>query len=155
MRFILVDRIVTLAPGRSIHAVKTMAPEEELFLDHFPGFPVVPGVLLVEMMAQATGRCLHAETTDRGLAVLGKVTSAVFRGWVKPGELIDIYSELSTSRAQYATASCRIEVGGQPRASADLLFGFVPRDRFAADYRDLVLEEYQRRTAGATANPAP
>lgn len=152
MRFILLDRIVSLEAGRAIHAVKTLPPEEELFLDHFPGFPVVPGVLLVEMMAQAAGRCLHAETTDRGLAMLGKINSAIFRGWVKPGETIDIFAELTTSRTQYATASCKVTVGGQLKAQADLLFGFVPRNTLAADYRDLVLEEYQRRpAAGSTA----
>ena len=56
MRFVLLDRVISLEPGRSIHAVKTMPEDEELFLDHFPGFPVVPGVLLVEMMAQAAGQ---------------------------------------------------------------------------------------------------
>jgi 3-hydroxyacyl-[acyl-carrier-protein] dehydratase len=150
MRFTLLDRIVSLEAGRTIRAIKTMPPGEELFLDHFPGFPVVPGVLLVEMMAQAAGRCLHAETTDRGLAMLGKINSAVFRGWVKPGEVIDIFSEISTSRPQFATASCRIEVGGQPRAQAELLFGYVPRTSFAPEYRDLVLEDYQRRQAAGS-----
>jgi 3-hydroxyacyl-[acyl-carrier-protein] dehydratase len=147
MRFILLDRIISLEPGRSIHAVKTMPADEELFLDHFPGFPVVPGVLLVEMMAQAAGKCLHTGDTDRGLAMLGKINSATFRDWVRPGQLIDVFAEVMSSRPKFATAACHVTVEEQTRASAELLFSFVSRDRFASGYRDLVLEEFASRTA--------
>jgi 3-hydroxyacyl-[acyl-carrier-protein] dehydratase len=146
MRFILLDRIISLEPGCSIHAVKTMPANEELFLDHFPGFPVVPGVLLVEMMAQAAGKCLHTGDTDRGLAMLGKINSATFRDWVRPEQLIDVFAEVVNSRPKFATAACRITVEEQPRASAELLFGFMPRDRFAFDYKDAVLDEYADRS---------
>ena len=145
MRFVLLDRVISLEPGRSIHAVKTMPEDEELFLDHFPGFPVVPGVLLVEMMAQAAGKCLHAEDTNRGLAMLGKISSATFRDWVRPGQIIDVFAEVLSSRPKFATAKCHITVEQQPRAAAELLFGFVPRKQFAPDYRDRVLEEFLNR----------
>jgi 3-hydroxyacyl-[acyl-carrier-protein] dehydratase len=147
MRFVLLDRVISLEPGRSIHAVKTMPADEELFLDHFPGFPVVPGVLLVEMMAQAAGKCLHAEDTNRGLAMLGKISSATFRDWVRPGQIIDVFAEVLSSRPKFATAKCHITVEQQPRAAAELLFGFVPRKQFAPDYRDRVLEEFLNRIA--------
>jgi 3-hydroxymyristoyl/3-hydroxydecanoyl-(acyl carrier protein) dehydratase len=64
MRFVMVDRILSMVPGKSIEAIKVMPPSEELFQDHFPGFPVVPGVLLTEMMAQASGKCLYAEVNS-------------------------------------------------------------------------------------------
>ena len=147
MRFILLDRIVAMKPGRCIHATKTMAVNEELFLDHFPGFPVVPGVLLVEMMAQASAKCLHAEGTDRGYSMLGQVNSATFREWVRPGQLIDIHANVLLSREKFATTECHVAVDKQTRASAKLLFGFVPRDSFAPEYRDLVLEEFLQRSA--------
>jgi 3-hydroxyacyl-[acyl-carrier-protein] dehydratase len=147
MRFVLLDRVVSLEPGQSIHAVKTMPAEEELFLDHFPGFPVVPGVLLVEMMAQAAGKCLHVEDSNRGLAMLGKISSATFRDWVRPGQLIDVFAEILSSRPKFATAKCHITVEQQPRATAELLFGFVPRNHFAFDYRDSVLDEFLNRIA--------
>lgn len=146
MRFILLDRIITLEPGRSIHAVKIMPADEELFREHFPGFPVVPGVLLVEMMAQAAGKCLHTEDEDRGLAMLGKINLATFRDWVKPDQLIDIFADIVNSRPRFATAECRIMVGPQLRASAELLFGFVPRNRLAPGYRDPVLDEFLTRS---------
>jgi 3-hydroxyacyl-[acyl-carrier-protein] dehydratase len=149
VRFILLDRIIGLEPGHSIHAVKTMSADEELFLDHFPGFPVVPGVLLVEMMAQAAGKCLHSGDPDRGIAMLGKINSATFRNWVKPGEAIDIFANIANSHPRFATAVCRAAVGEQLRASAELLFGFVPRNRLAADYKDAVLDEFLSRSPGS------
>ena len=66
MRFVLVDRIVSLTPGDQITAVRLIRPDEDYFADHFPGFPVVPGVLLTEMMAQTAGKCLDAERRPRG-----------------------------------------------------------------------------------------
>lgn len=149
MRFILVDQIRQLEPGRSIVAEKTLSPEEELFSDHFPGFPVVPAVLLVEMMAQATGKCLEAERPSRGKPMLAQIRKAHFREWVRPGEVAEITSNIRLSQESVATASCCIQVAGRDMCSSELLFAFMPRDRFAADWRDTVLERFldQRRTS--------
>ena len=148
MRFLLVDEILALAPGQRIRATKTMDPGDELFQDHFPGFPVVPGVLLTEMMAQAAGKCLAAEGAGRGWPMLAKITSASFREWVKPGEVCEIEAWIRSSRAQFATADCRVEVSGRLVAESSLLFSFVPRDRFAAEWRDEVLERFQTKAGG-------
>lgn len=126
----MIDRVLELAPGKSIVATKTMAPEEELFRDHFPGFPVVPGVLLTEMMAQAAGRCLDAEKSPRGRAMLGKIQSATFRHWVAPGEEAVIHASIEGSREDYASAKCHVEVRGRRVCAADLFFVFVPHERF-------------------------
>lgn len=142
MRFLFVDRILELAPGRLIKAVKVVAPDEDFFKDHFPGFPVVPGVLLTEMMAQAAGKCLDAERRPRGKAMLAQITKASFRHWVGPGAEAFILAEIKANRDQYATALCRIEVGETKICSAELLFSFVPLASFAAGYRDEVLEGY-------------
>jgi len=79
--------------------------------------------------------------------MLGKINSATFREWVRPGQLIDVFAEVTSSRPKFATAKCHISVGEQPRASADLLFGFLPRDCFAVGYRDPVLDEFLLRSA--------
>ena len=142
VRFILVDEILELVPGKSIRAHKTLPPEEELFKDHFPGFPVVPGVLLTEMMAQAASKCLWMENQDRGRPMLIKINSANFRDWVKPGRLLTVRAQIRSSRVQFATADCWIEDGEKKVADSSLMFGFVPTRQFAADYRDHVLDRF-------------
>src|SRR5262245_26565361 len=142
MRFILIDEIVDVDPGKTILGIKHISPEEDYFHDHFPGFPVVPGVLLVEMMAQTAGKCLDMENPDRGKAMLGKITSANFRSWVNPGETASIIAEIQASQPQYATARCRIEIGDRHVASAEFLFTSVSGSKFAPGYRDEVIERY-------------
>ena len=143
MRFILVDRIHELEPGKRIVASKTMPANEELFRDHFPGFPVVPGVLLTEMMAQAAGRCLDAEGTHPGRAMLGKINGANFREWVRPDEEILLHATIVQNRPMYATAECFAEVGGKKVCSAELFFVFAPHEQFASDHPDPILEAYR------------
>jgi 3-hydroxyacyl-[acyl-carrier-protein] dehydratase len=142
MRFLLVDRILKLEPGVSVEAQKSLPASEELFQDHFPGFPVVPGVLLTEMMAQATGKCLNAQKLPRGNAMLVEVRNAKFRRWVKPDEIINLFATIESNQEQFATAKCHAEVDGRKVCSAELLFSFRPIAEFSPDYRDRVLEEF-------------
>ena len=142
MRFILVDEILELEPGKRIRALKTLRADEDFFQDHFPGFPVVPGVLLTEMMAQTAGKCLDAERKPRGKAMLAKINSASFRQWMRPDQTAVIDADIKTNRDQYATANCSVEVADKKICSAELFFTFVPMDNFAAGYRDEVLESF-------------
>ena len=155
MRFILIDDIIALSPGTSIEAVKTLPADEELFRDHFPGFPVVPGVLLTEMMAQAAGKCLDAADPERGKAMLVQIRKASFRKWVRPGERVDIHAEITASAQDYATGSCRVTVNGADVAQAELMFSFVKSSQLAPDYRDEVLARFLNRgTPGQGGRPA-
>jgi 3-hydroxyacyl-[acyl-carrier-protein] dehydratase len=145
MRFLFVDEIVELTPGRHIRAVKHIGADEPYFRDHFPGFPVVPGVLLTEMMAQAAGKCLDAERRLRGKAMLAQIRKASFRRWVSPGVTAGIEADVTASRDQYGTAAAHVDVEGVRICSAELLFSFLPVAQLAAGYRDAVLEDYLDR----------
>jgi 3-hydroxyacyl-[acyl-carrier-protein] dehydratase len=142
VRFILVDEILEMVPGRTIRGVKTLPAGEELFADHFPGFGVVPGVLLIEMMAQTAGKCFDAEDLSRGKAMLVQVHKASFRQWVRPDQRAEIHAEVVASTPSVGRAACRIAVDGRDVATADLLFAFLPYSQLADGYRDAVLERY-------------
>ena len=154
MRFILIDEVLELEPGRRIQALKRIAPDEDYFADHFPGFPVVPGVLLTEMMGQAAAKCLYADAPERGRPMLAQIKSASFRDWVGPGAEVLLAAEIQTSRTQFATASCRAEVDGRVVSSAELLFTFLPAAKFADGGRDEVLERFRARCGGAATTPS-
>jgi 3-hydroxyacyl-[acyl-carrier-protein] dehydratase len=147
LRFILIDEIIDLVPGSTIHGVKTLGADEDVFRDHFPGFPVVPAVLLTEMMAQTAGKCLDAVNRDRGKAMLVQIRKASFRRWVRPDERVDIHAAVTSNELAYATALCRVDVDGVEVARADLMFSFVPSSVFTPAYRDDVLEKYLSRSA--------
>ena len=142
MRSILIDEIKALVPGKTIQAVKGIKENEEYFRDHFPGFPVVPGVLLTEMMAQAAGKCLDAERKPRGRAILAQINRAKFNVWVLPGQMANVFASIRTNRDTFAVANTYIEVKKKKVCSAELMFAFLPHDHFDADYVDVVLETY-------------
>lgn len=142
MRFLLVDRILSLTPGREVVATRAVPLDDEYFQDHFPGFPVVPGVLLTEMMGQAAAKCLNAERRPRGNAMLARILSASFRQWVRPGDEVQLLATIESNEERFATADCRAEVAGRSVAQAKLFFAFMPREQFAPTLRDEVLERY-------------
>ena len=156
MRFILVDQILELDPGVRVKAIKRIATDEDYFADHFPGFPVVPGVLLTEMMGQAAAKCLVVENPERGLPMLAQIKSASFRDWVRPGQVVTLDAEVRSSREQFATVACRATVDGKQVSSAELLFSFVPASQFAPDYRDEVLHSFlEGKSPEATTEEKP
>lgn len=152
MRFLLVDRIVALEPGVSAVAEKSLSASEELFRDHFPGFPVVPGVLLTEMMAQTAGKALNAQRLPRGNAMLLEIRNAKFRQWVKPDECIRMYAHIERNQPSFAVARCRAEVNDKEVCSAELLFAFKPIEQFSPGYRDAMLEAFLT-SASVNRNP--
>lgn len=149
MRFLMVDRIVALVPGESCEAEKTLPAAEELFRDHFPGFPVVPGVLLTEMMAQTAGKALNAQRLARGNAMLVEIRNAKFRSWVKPDETVSLHAKIERNQDAFALAQCHASVRGRKVCSAELMFSFVPMSTLAPDFSDEVLETWLAQHAGA------
>ena len=155
MRFLLVDEILELTPGKAAVGTYFASPEADYFADHFPGFPVVPGVLLTEMLGQTAGKALEAENPGRGKAMLAQIQSARFQDWVRPGSTVRLSASIRSSRPQFATASCRAEVEGKTVCTAELLFAFVPPGQLGSDYRDSVLDAYLARHPTPLSDPGP
>src|SRR3972149_3980793 len=93
MRFVFVDRVLDLEPGRAIETIKSVSASEDVFADHFPGFPILPGALVVEAFAQGA-RLLIAESHGfmRG-GRLVRLTRAAFRRFVRPGDQLRVRCE--------------------------------------------------------------
>lgn len=91
MKFVLLDRIVVLEPARRIVARKALSLAEEYLADHFPTFPVMPGVLMVEAMTEAAGWLLQA-TRHFAYSVLelAEVRNVTYKNFVRPGEVLEI-----------------------------------------------------------------
>src|SRR5207248_9067124 len=98
MRFILIDRIDRLELGKRADGHKLIAPDEEYFRDHFPGYPIVPGVLVLESLAQLGGRLVEASVRDasgrRVLPMLAKFEHAKLVRQVRPGDRLDLAGEV-------------------------------------------------------------
>jgi 3-hydroxyacyl-[acyl-carrier-protein] dehydratase len=142
MGFTFVDEIIELVSGKTIRAKKWIKADEEIFEVHYPGFPVVPGTFLTEMMAQTAGRCLDAEKKPRGLAMLAQIRSAQFRKYVGPSQMALIDGKILTNRDSYATAGCSVEVNGETACTAELMFTFVRLDKLSPIFEDEVLAAY-------------
>src|SRR5215475_12319943 len=127
MRFLLVDQILELDPLKRIVTTKKIAPDEDFFADHFPGYPVVPGVLQVEMMAQSAGKCLMAGIDASQWPVLVQVRQANFRKMVLPYSSLRIDAQILSCNTNTATASAKISCENEIVADASLLFGFIQR----------------------------
>lgn len=118
---LLVDRVISMVPRTSIHAVKAVSINEPFFQGHFPGRPIMPGVLIVEAIAQVAG-VLAIESM--GLAGSGKlvyfmgIEGAKFRAPVEPGCLLDLHVEFTQLRGSVCKFSGKATVDGKLCAEA-------------------------------------
>ncbi|NTW62766.1 MAG: beta-hydroxyacyl-ACP dehydratase [Chlorobiaceae bacterium] len=123
MRWLMVDKIIEMEPGIKATGVKCFSRSELFFMDHFPGYPLVPGVLQIEMIAQTGGKCIMAAKPGF-LPVLTSVKSAKFRKAIEPGDKALIHTEV-TIRQSYSIAKGRIEVDGKDVAYAEVMYGHI------------------------------
>jgi 3-hydroxyacyl-[acyl-carrier-protein] dehydratase len=128
MRFLLIDRIKEMHAGESAIGIKCWSLDNPIFQDHFPGFPVVPGIMLTESMAQLSGRLLEAsyhETypqTGEVYPVLSIIQKMKFKTFVRPGDQCIVHSKLITLDNNRGNVEVRTEVDGEIVCSGVLSF---------------------------------
>ncbi len=139
MRWLLLDRIDELVPGELARGTKIYHAQEPFFGDHFPGFPVVPGVLLLESMAQLAGKLIGCSVRlrrgDWPFPILSMMNGVKFRRFVRPGQEVLLETSLRALRDEMADMRSRARVDGKLVAQAEQIFVFnaVPLE----DPRDL------------------
>jgi len=108
--FLLVDRVTDLEPGVSLSAIKNVTINEPFFQGHFPGQPIMPGVLILEAMAQGTGLLAFSGMLDADestLYILVGIDKARFRGQVLPGDQLQIEVELKRNMRGIGIFTCQ------------------------------------------------
>jgi 3-hydroxyacyl-[acyl-carrier-protein] dehydratase len=141
MRFHLIDRVEEVQPGRSLRGVKNLTLGEDYLADHFPTFPVMPGVLMLQALVEAGAWLLRAgEDFRHSVVVLREVRNVKYGSFLEPGRRMTVSVELAERTEAAAVFKGRGEADGQPTVSAKLtLAAYNLRDR------DPALAEVDRR----------
>ena len=125
--FEMIDRVVEVSPDATRIVTRSVVPDTSpVFEGHFPDHPLVPGVLLTEVMAQASGYLILARTRFAEMPFLMAVDRGRFRTFVGPGTVLDVTATLEHEGSGYAATKARIAVGGKPIADAELRFKTMP-----------------------------
>ena len=125
--FQLIDRILDLNMDEKKITVEAQVPQHStIFEGHFPGHPIMPGVLLIESMAQTSGWLLIALMKFERMPFLAAVKEAKMRGFVTPGELLTIEAGIVHEGSGYAITEAKVRVGGKLRCNATITFSLIP-----------------------------
>lgn len=121
--FLLIDEVVEMEPGKRIVAKKYLSPDEYWFKGHFPQEPVQPGVLTIEMLAQAGAVLVLSQEENRGrIAYFAGIDKAKFKRKILPGETITLELEMIKQRGPIGVGKAIATVDGKKAVSAELTF---------------------------------
>lgn len=134
MRWVFLEGIDDLVPAERVRGHTSFSPELELFQDHFPTWPVVPGVILLEALAQLSGKAIgytvRLQRGDWPFPILSMIRDVKFRRFVRPGERVELAADFVALRDESAAMKVKARVGGRVTTQATQVFVFnaVPLD---------------------------
>lgn len=141
MRFSLIDRVTDLEAGKRITAVKNLSLAEEYLADHFPGFAVMPGVMMLETLVQAGGWLIrYTEDFTHSTVLLKQARAVKFNSFVTPGQTLEVTASVQKQSGSEYTLKASGAVAGTPTVSAKLIL-----DRFNLAERNPVLTRSDER----------
>ncbi|MCI8609296.1 MAG: 3-hydroxyacyl-ACP dehydratase FabZ [Firmicutes bacterium] len=127
---LLVDRIVDMEPGVWAVGRKCVSANEMFFCGHFPGQHIMPGVLILEALAQVGAAAILSMPEDAGkLVVFGGVKNARFKGQVVPGDVLELSCKLTQRRGAIGFGMAEAKVDGKVVASGELSFAITPAEK--------------------------
>lgn len=125
MRWIWIDRFVEFRSGSHAKAIKNVTLAEEHLHDHYPGFAVMPGSLIIEGMAQTGGLLLGEKSQFQHIVILGKIPKVTFHSWAVPGDTLTYSAKLLDVRDEGGLVECQAHVGERLVADAEIFFVHV------------------------------
>jgi 3-hydroxyacyl-[acyl-carrier-protein] dehydratase len=146
--FQLIDRIVDLSLGdRTISAEATVPTTSTIFEGHFPGYPLMPGVLLIEAMAQTSGWLVVAANRFERMAFLANVKEAKFRTFVVPGQVLSITARLMHEGSGYSVTEASVTTDGKPVCDAALTLRLL-------NFPNAEMQQHMREMAARVSFPS-
>jgi 3-hydroxyacyl-[acyl-carrier-protein] dehydratase len=131
--FLLLDEIVELVPGERCHARRLVRKDDWWFAGHFPGNPVMPGVLIVEALAQAGVVTALSHPANRGKLILfAGIDKVRFKRVVTPGDTLDLLVEVTMARSAVGRGKVHATVGGQTACRGELMFALTDAQETAS-----------------------
>ena len=125
--FLLVDRITDCTPGQGARGIKCVTANEPFFQGHFPNYKVMPGVLIIEALAQVGAVAILSVPENKGkLALFGGIKNARFKQQVRPGDVLELECELTAQRGPVGFGTATAKVNGKTACKAELTFALTP-----------------------------
>lgn len=124
--FLLVDRVDELEPGKRAVGIKNVTANEPFFQGHFPDYPIMPGVLIVEALAQTAGIAVAVQEENKGkLGVFAGIEGIKFKYQVRPGDVLRLEAEILMSKMGVVKAKVKATVDGNVAAEGEIKFAMI------------------------------